>query len=62
MYRKKATMTYNLKMADSYMPQIVGHILLAFYKGRISHYFNIIDHIHEEGKLQQEINYSDKDF
>jgi hypothetical protein len=29
-------MTYNLKMADSYMPQIVGHILLAFYKGRIS--------------------------
>jgi hypothetical protein len=25
-------MTYNLKMADSYMPQIVGHILLAFIR------------------------------
>jgi hypothetical protein len=54
-------MTYNLKMADSYMPQIVGHILLAFYKGRISSILCMII-IHEEGKLQQEINYSDKDF
>lgn len=59
---EKETMTYNLKMADSYMPQIVGHILLAFYKDRISSISTIVDHIHKEGKLQQEINYSDIDF
>jgi DNA (cytosine-5)-methyltransferase 1 len=59
---EKETMTYNLKMVDSYMPQIIGYVLLAFFKERISSIPKIIDYIHKEGKLQKEINYSDKDF
>lgn len=59
---EKETMTYNLQMADSSMPQIVGHILLAFYKNRISSISEIVDHIHKEGLLQEEINYSDLNF
>jgi DNA (cytosine-5)-methyltransferase 1 len=59
---EKETMTYNLKMVDSYMPQIIGYVLLAFYKERISSIPKIVDFIHREGKLQNEINYSDKNF
>jgi DNA (cytosine-5)-methyltransferase 1 len=59
---EKETMTYNLKMVDSFMPQIIGHVLLAFYKERISSLPKILDYIHREGKLQKDINYTDKDF
>ncbi len=59
---EKETMTYNLKMVDSFMPQIIGYVLLAFYKDRTSSISNIVDKIHQEGKLQKEINYSDKSF
>lgn len=59
---EKETMTYNLKMVDSFMPQIIGHVLLAFYKERISSIPKIIEYIHNEGILQKEINYSDKVF
>ncbi len=59
---EKETMTYNLKMVDSYMPQIIGYVLLAFYKDRTSSISKIVDKIHLEGKLQKEINYSDKTF
>lgn len=59
---EKETMTYNLKMVDSFMPQIIGHVLIAFYKERISSIPKIIDYIHKEGILQKEINYIDKEF
>jgi DNA (cytosine-5)-methyltransferase 1 len=59
---EKETMTYNLKMVDSFMPQIIGHVLLAFYKERISSIPKIIEYIHNEGILQKEINYTDKVF
>jgi DNA (cytosine-5)-methyltransferase 1 len=32
---EKEAMTHNLKMVDSLMPEIISHILLAFYKNRI---------------------------
>lgn len=33
---EKDTMDFNLKMVDSQMPQIIGKVLLCFYKDRIS--------------------------
>jgi DNA (cytosine-5)-methyltransferase 1 len=36
--------------------------LLAFYKNRISSIAKIIDFIHEEGDLKNEINYEDKQY
>ena len=33
---EKETMNYNLKMIDSYMPNIVGEMLLSHYKDRCS--------------------------
>lgn len=38
---EKETMNFNLKMVDSEMPQIIGKILLLFYKERISSLFEI---------------------
>jgi DNA (cytosine-5)-methyltransferase 1 len=57
---EKDTMTYNLKMVDSLMPEIIGHILYAFYKHRISSIAKIVDFIHEQNVLNQQINYGDK--
>jgi DNA (cytosine-5)-methyltransferase 1 len=57
---EKDTMTYNLKMVDSLMPEIIGHILYAFYKHRISSITKIVDFIHEKNTLNQQINYGDK--
>jgi DNA (cytosine-5)-methyltransferase 1 len=57
---EKDTMTYNLKMVDSLMPEIIAHVLYAFYKHRISSIIKIIDFIHEQGELNQQINYGDK--
>ena len=59
---EKETMNYNLKMVDSLMPQIIGRILLAHYKERISPIFKIIDFIHEDGELMSEIKYEDKQY
>jgi DNA (cytosine-5)-methyltransferase 1 len=59
---EKETMNYNLKMVDSLMPQIIGRILLAFYKNRISSIAKIVDFIHEEGELMNEIKYEDKQY
>ncbi|MCU0323486.1 MAG: HpaII family restriction endonuclease [Chitinophagaceae bacterium] len=59
---EKETMNYNLKMVDSLMPQIIGRILLAFYKNRISSISKIVDFIHEEGVLMSEISYEDKQY
>jgi DNA (cytosine-5)-methyltransferase 1 len=57
---EKDTMTYNLKMVDSLMPDIIAHILYAFYKHRISSIAKIVDFIHEKNELNQQINYGDK--
>ena len=57
---EKEAMTYNLKMVDSLMPEIIAHVLLAFYKNRISSLSKIIDFIHEQQTLNNQINYGDK--
>ncbi len=57
---ERETMNYNLELVDSHMPQIIGYVLIAFYKNRISEINNIIDYIDEEGSLKKVINYRDK--
>jgi DNA (cytosine-5)-methyltransferase 1 len=57
---EKDTMTHNLKMVDSLMPEIIAEVLLAFYKHRISSMSKIVDFIHTQGTLNQKINYGDK--
>ena len=59
---EKKTFEYNLKMVDLAMPTIIGSILLAFYKNRISAMSEIIDYIHEHTNLQQTIKYEGKDW
>ena len=49
-------------MVDLAMPQIIGSILLAFYKNRISTMSETIDYIHEHTDLQKTIRYEDKDW
>ena len=58
---EKETMEHNLKISDSLMPNIVGHLLLGFYKKRISSITKIVDEIHRVGDLNKEINYGEKD-
>jgi DNA (cytosine-5)-methyltransferase 1 len=58
---EKETMEHNLKISDSLMPNIVGHLLLSFYKKRISKVSKIVDEIHKEGFLNKEINYQEKE-
>ena len=59
---EKKTMLYNLKMVDSFMPEIIGGMLLAFYKHRISAVSKIVDHIHNSTNLRERIQYEDKIF
>ena len=59
---EKKTMEYNLKMVDSLMPQVIGNILLTFYKHRINFISQIIDHLHNNTDLISKIQYEDKDF
>lgn len=59
---EKKTLEYNLKMVDLAMPKIIGSILLAFYKNRISTISKIVDYIHEQGYLREIIQYEDKDW
>ena len=58
---EKETMEHNLKISDSLMPNIVGHLLLSFYKKRISKLPKIINEIHKDGILNKEINYGEKE-
>lgn len=58
---ERKTMDYNLKLVDSQMPLIIGHILMTFYKERISSIKDIIDFLDEKGTLKKLIGYSDKD-
>ena len=57
---EKEAMTHNLKMVDSLMPEIISHILLAFYKHRINEIPKVIDFIHEQSLLNSQIYYGDK--
>jgi len=57
---EKETMEHNLKISDSLMPKIVGHLLLSFYKKRISKLTKIVDEIDTDGTLNKEINYGEK--
>lgn len=58
---EKETMEHNLKISDSLMPNIVGHLLLSFYKKRFSKLPKIINEIHKDGVLNKEINYGEKE-
>ena len=59
---EKKTMQYNLKMVDSFMPEVIGSILLTFYKHRISAISKIVDYIHDSSDLIDRIQYEDKNF
>jgi len=58
---EKEIMEYNLKICDSLMPKIVGHLLLSFYEKRISSITKIVNEIHKVGDLNKEINYGEKE-
>jgi len=57
---EKKIMEYNLKMTDSLMPNIIGELLLSFYKDRISKLSDITEVIHKSKRLNANINYGDK--
>lgn len=57
---EKEIMEYNMKLTDSLMPEIVGELLLSFYKKRINKLTEIIDDIDNSGILNERINYGDK--
>ena len=57
---EKESMEHNLKISDSLMPNIVGHLLLSFYRKRISELTKIVNQIHKDGTLNNEINYGEK--
>jgi DNA (cytosine-5)-methyltransferase 1 len=57
---EKKVMDYNLKMVDSLMPDIVGFILLHFYRDRISSLSDIVNTMHDKGELNDLISYGDK--
>jgi DNA (cytosine-5)-methyltransferase 1 len=56
---EKSTMEYNLKIVDSHMPIIVGHMLYEFYVNRTSNIQKNIKALHESGNLNNVINYGD---
>ena len=57
---EKKTMLYNLKMVDSYMPEIIGSMLLTFYEQRVSKVDKIVEHIHKNTDLMNRLQYEDK--
>lgn len=57
---EKDTMNYNLKMADSLMPEIIGYLLVAFYEHRISKITDIVDYLCNERNILVELNIDDK--
>ena len=48
---ERDTMDFNLKMVDSEMPEIIGRMLLCFYKGRISSLKAITQKMAEESNI-----------
>ncbi len=59
---EKKAMEYNLKMVDFLLPEVIGSILLVFYKYRISSIAKIIDYIYENTNLIADLQYEDKTF
>jgi len=57
---EKDTMNYNLKMADSIMPQIIGYILVAFYEHRIRKISDIVNYLCNKTNILKELNIDDK--
>lgn len=57
---EKQTMEYNLKLSDSCMPDIIGEVLLSFYKKRISKISSIVDEIEKTQELNKKIQYGDR--
>ena len=57
---EKDAMKYNLKMVDSFMPKIIGQVLLTFFENRIAAISKNIDFIDKQGALKKEIDYEDK--
>jgi DNA (cytosine-5)-methyltransferase 1 len=57
---EKTTMNHNLKMVDSMMPDIIGYVLLNFFSKRINKVSEIVDNIHRNGHLNNDIDYGDK--
>jgi len=58
---EKDTMNYNLKMIDSNMPDIIGYILLAFYKNRISKLTDIVDYVCDKTDILIKLSINDKE-
>lgn len=57
---EKEIMEYNLKLSDSFMPEIIGAILISFYKKRINKITKIVDEIEKTQTLNKKINYGDR--
>lgn len=57
---EKKTMDYNLKMIDSHMPDIIGYILLAFYKERVSKLTDIVDYLCDQTDILIKLSINDK--
>jgi len=57
---EKKIIENNLKISDSLMPNIVGHLLISYYKERISSLTKIVNSIHKVGDLNKEIKYGEK--
>ena len=58
---EKDTMNYNLKMIDHILPDIIGHILLAFYKERITKLSDIVDHLYANTEIKLKLKIEDKE-
>lgn len=56
---EKATMAYNLKLSDSLMPEIIGEVLMIFYKKRIVSISDIVDAIEVNQQRNRRIDYGD---
>jgi DNA (cytosine-5)-methyltransferase 1 len=56
---EKDSMDYNLKLVDSFMPEMIGYMLYEFYINRTSSIKKNITAIHDKGTLNKKINYGD---
>ena len=53
-------MNYNLKMVDSVLSDIVGYLLLVFYRNRISKLTDIVDYLCNKTSILIDLNIDDK--
>ena len=58
---EKESMDYNLKIVDTAMPEIIGEMLLGFYRNRKSDLPGNLRFIHKRGKLSERVDYGDYD-